>query len=158
VEGLLGAFAILAREDPLLTLVLVGRLSDGQQRHARATGAASRITLLRDLEARELADCYRAADCLAHLSFYEGFGYPPLEAMACGCPVVCTRAGAVAEIVGDCAERVEPDAVSAAAGLAALLGNADLQQSRRAAGLERASAFVGERGYVAALRRAWNAS
>lgn len=159
VEGLLAAFTILAREDPRAILVLIGHLSAGQQRLAEATGAATRIRRLSELPAAELADCYRAADCLAHLSFYEGFGYPLLEALACGCPVTCTATAAVREVVGDCALPVEPqDAAAVARALGRLLADTALQQALRAQGLERALAFAGERGYAAAMCRAWAAS
>ncbi len=159
VEGLLSAFAIVAREDSSAVLVLVGRLSDRQRRLVDATGAAGRIRLLSHVTATELSACYRAADCLAHFSFYEGFGYPVLEAMASGCPIVCSPGGAVREVVGNCALLVDPPAPEAAArALAGLLADAELQQTLRARGLERAMTFAGDRGYADALRRAWNAS
>lgn len=159
VEGLLSAFAIIARKDSCAALVLVGRLSDRQRRLVNATGVAGRIRLLSGLTTTELAEIYRAADCLAHLSFYEGFGYPVLEAMASGCPIVCSPGGALREVAGDCAVLVDPHAPEAAARTVVdLLADAQLQQTLRTRGLERANAFAGDRGYADALRRAWNAS
>jgi glycosyltransferase involved in cell wall biosynthesis len=51
----------------------------------------------------ELVDLYRRAAVLVFPSLYEGFGQPPLEAMACGCPVACSTAGSLPEIAGDAA-------------------------------------------------------
>ncbi len=57
----------------------------------------------------ELAYWYRAADLLAYPSLYEGFGLPPLEAMASGLPVVCSNASSLPEVVGDAALVVSPE-------------------------------------------------
>jgi len=51
---------------------------------------------------------YRAADVFVYPSLFEGFGMPPLEAMACGCPVISSGAGALAEVVGDAAVVIDP--------------------------------------------------
>ena len=55
-----------------------------------------------------LAECYRRAHMFVYPSGYEGFGLPPLEAMHYGCPVVCTRLGAVPEVVGDVGRYFDP--------------------------------------------------
>jgi glycosyltransferase involved in cell wall biosynthesis len=51
---------------------------------------------------------YNAADCFVYPSLYEGFGFPPLEAMACGAPVFASNASAIPEVVGDAAETFDP--------------------------------------------------
>src|SRR3977135_1500997 len=51
---------------------------------------------------------YNAVDCLLFPSLYEGFGWPPLEAMACGTPVICSNAASLPEVVGDAAHTAEP--------------------------------------------------
>ena len=56
----------------------------------------------------DLARLYRAASALVYPSFFEGFGLPPLEAMAHGCPVVAARAGAMPEVLGDAALFFDP--------------------------------------------------
>lgn len=97
---LLEAFARLRREQPELRLVL--------------TGGGDHGPLPEGVEARgrvgdhELADLYRRAAALVFPSLYEGFGQPPLEAMACGCPVACSDAGALSEVVGAAARLFDP--------------------------------------------------
>ncbi len=63
----------------------------------------------------DLARIYQAASVLVYPSLFEGFGLPPLEAMAHGCPVVAARAGAIPEILGDAALLFDPTDVDALA-------------------------------------------
>jgi alpha-1,3-rhamnosyl/mannosyltransferase len=82
------------------------------------------------------------AACLAYPSLYEGFGLPPLEAMACGTPVVASSAAAVRETVGDAAIVVDPEDVGAlAAAIARVLEDPDLAARLAARGLARAARF-----------------
>ena len=89
---------------------------------ARAAGAASRraartSTWLGEVDDDELARQYRGARCVVYPSFYEGFGLPVLEAMACGAAVVTSAGGATGEVAGDAAVLVDPlDVGSIAAG------------------------------------------
>jgi glycosyltransferase involved in cell wall biosynthesis len=75
---------------------------------ARASPFASDIHILGFVPAADLPDWYRAADVFVFPSLYEGFGMPPVEAMACGCPVLSSRAGALRETVGEAADCLEP--------------------------------------------------
>ncbi len=85
---------------------------------------------------------YRAAKVFVFPSLYEGFGFPPLEAMACGCPVLSSTRGALAEIVPGAAATVDPEDVAAMkAGLANLAANEQLRTDLSAAGLARAQQF-----------------
>lgn len=90
----------------------------------------------------ELPTLYRAASTVVYPSLYEGFGFPPVEAMACGCPVLTTHRGALAEVVGDAAEIVDPEDVPA---MAIGLGHLARDESRRreliAAGTKNAARF-----------------
>jgi len=103
---------------------------------------------------------YRAANVFVYPSLFEGFGFPPLEAMACGTPVLCSTRGALGEIVGEAAATVDPeDVLALKTQLAALASDPDLRAKLRAAGLARARRFDWERTvsktldvYAAALR------
>jgi glycosyltransferase involved in cell wall biosynthesis len=85
---------------------------------------------------------YRAANVFVYPSLYEGFGFPPLEAMASGCPVICSERGALGEVVGDAGARVEAEDVSGLAlQMTRLVADESLRMRLRAAGLERARQF-----------------
>jgi glycosyltransferase involved in cell wall biosynthesis len=71
--------------------------------------AAARIHSVGFVEDETLVDLYRGADCLLHPSRYEGFGFPPLEAMACAVPVIAVRGTATEEVVGNAGALVDPD-------------------------------------------------
>src|SRR6266851_2885738 len=154
--SLLRGFESLSAREPDARLAIVGELSASQLRRCERLRASGRLILLRGISVEKLASCYRAADCLSHLSFYEGFGYPLVEAMACGCPIVCAARGATPEIVGESAEYVEsfePDAVAAA--LERVVLDASRQNELGAMGLSRAQTFFAERPYAEVLRRLW---
>jgi len=98
-EQLFEAFALLRRERPELQLVLTGgafeRVPDGVEARGHVPWG-------------EVVTLMQHASALVFPSLYEGFGLPPLEAMACGCPVACSNAGALPEVVGDAARLFDP--------------------------------------------------
>ena len=95
---------------------------------------------------RGLAEWYNAADVLVFPSSWEGFGWPPLEAMACGTPVVASDIPAVAEVVGDAGVLVPPDDPPAVArATEQVLTDTALADSLRQKGLARARQFTWER-------------
>jgi glycosyltransferase involved in cell wall biosynthesis len=108
----------------------------------RASPFAPEIDVLGFVPETEIANWYRAADMLVFPSLYEGFGLPPLEAMACGCPVLSSGEGALGETVGEAAGHLEPRDVSQ---IQAQLTRAASDQAwrgkLRAAGLDRAHNF-----------------
>ncbi len=76
------------------------------------------VEALGDVPVEERVRLYRRAALLVFPSLYEGFGLPPLEAMACGCPVAASRAGALPEVCGDAAVLFDPgDPAAIAAGI-----------------------------------------
>ncbi|MFL5801627.1 MAG: glycosyltransferase family 4 protein [Roseiflexaceae bacterium] len=92
------------------------------------------------------------AQVFAFPSLYEGFGLPPLEALACGAPVLCGEGSSLPEVVGEAALRVDMHSVAAlAAGLARLLSDAALREQLRAAGPRRAALFSWRRTAEATL-------
>lgn len=94
----------------------------------------------------QLARFYQAADLFAFPSLWEGFGWPPLEAMACGTPVVTSDVASLPEIVGDAGLLVAPlDSAGLAQAMYELLTKADLRRKLIDRGLQRARAFSWER-------------
>jgi len=99
-ERLLEAFALLRRERPELRLVLTG----GGEFSAVPDGVEVRGLVPR----AEVVSLMQRASALVFPSLYEGFGQPPLEAMACGCPVASSNAASLPEVVGDAARLFDP--------------------------------------------------
>ena len=109
---------------------------------APARDEAGDVRRFAGLSAAELAAQYRGAALFAFPSIDEGFGLPPLEAMAHGVPVVAARAGALPEVLGDAACFVDPgDVAGWAAAMEAILHDPCLAGHLRDAGRQRASCF-----------------
>src|ERR1051326_806818 len=90
----------------------------------------------------QLPDLYRAADVFVYPSLHEGFGLPPVEAMACGCPVIASIRGALGEVIGEAAAIVEPeDGHSIATQLRLFASNESLRNHARTIGLAHARKF-----------------
>ena len=90
----------------------------------------------------ELAARYRTAAAFIYPSMYEGFGIPPLEAMSHGCPVVCSNAGAIPEVVGDAGVYFDPNNVEELrTALERVVTTDGLQADLRARGYARIAAF-----------------
>jgi glycosyltransferase involved in cell wall biosynthesis len=101
------------------------------------------VVLVGFIPDEDLPALYSAADVFAFPSFYEGFGLPPLEAMACGTPVVVSNAASLPEVVGDAALKVSPEDVDALAdALAQLVLDEALRTRLRALALERAATYT----------------
>lgn len=137
---LLAAFDRLPRE-PDLKLVMVGasnpRVFAGKP-FAYPPGAMH-IGYQDDPSLKSL---YRHAIALVFPSLYEGFGLPPVEAMACGCPVAVGHVAALPEVCGEAAMYFDPRSVDAIAqALQRLLDDSELRQRLREAGTQRARAF-----------------
>lgn len=95
---------------------------------------------------RELIDYYQQASVFVFPSLYEGFGLPVLEAMGCGCPVICSNASSLPEVAGDAAVLVDPHRPEQLAEeLAKVLDSPALQSTMRARGLARAQEFEWDR-------------
>lgn len=104
------------------------------------------VFFLGEVDEEGLRALYNAARCLVHPAFYEGFGLPPLEAMACGTPVIVSDVSSLPEVVGDAGLLINPrhdEEITVA--LWRVLTNEALRAELRAKGLQRALSFSWER-------------
>jgi glycosyltransferase involved in cell wall biosynthesis len=111
LPGLVRAFDQIADRHDDLVLVLAGPPGWGEDALTSAVDRArfgSRVVRTGWVDAPVLSALLAQATMLAYPSLYEGFGFPPLEAMAAGIPVVATRAGSLPEVLGDAASLVDP--------------------------------------------------
>ncbi len=137
--------------DPLvaahpLQLVIVGRPAWLAEPILAAAAARPWVKLLGFVADADLPALYRQAALLAFPSLYEGFGIPPLEAMACGTPVVASTTSSVPEVVGDAGMLLDPlDGPAWSAAIARLLDDAELCAELRRRGLARVQQFTWER-------------
>ncbi len=161
---LIQAFDKIAQKNKDLKLVLVG--GDGEKiRHLKLIGKknsglmtkkqfddllekllnSGRIVLKRYLKTDHLASYYRNAELFVFPSLYEGFGFPPLEAMSFGLPVIASNRSSLPEILGEAAHYVNPENVEEIARSADhLLHNSSLKVELREAGFRRAAQFLWE--------------
>ena len=110
VGRLLEAFALLnGADDPGCDLIIAGRDDPGDVETdsrrlrdlARRLGLNGRVRFAGEISGEKLPALYAGAEVFAYLSSYEGFGLPPLEAMACGTPVIALNTSSLPEVVGD---------------------------------------------------------
>ena len=159
------AVATLAAEGLPHRLVVVGGHAsdrqDGRELMAAAAqelpGTPGRVVHLEGIGDAELAGVMAGAEAICLPSFYEGFGIPVIEAMACGTPAVVSDRGALPEVVDDTGLVVSPDADAVTGALRRLLTEPGLSERMGTAARERASGFTWERtadGWLAALRDA----
>ena len=146
---LVRSFAAVVAAHPDVALVIVGGDGWGAGRFAEAVAASSvRDRIIRPgyIDDAALATVLRGAAVLAYPSRYEGFGFPPLQAMAAGVPVVATGGGAVPEVVGDGAWLVAPgDEDALAEQLVRALSAGDDVEALIARGRVRSASFTWER-------------
>lgn len=137
-------------------LVLAGSKWSGAEHIERAIGESP---FARDIRCTgfvpdaDLPDLYRSASVFVYPSLYEGFGLPPLEAMACGVPVICSTGGALREMAGKAAVLVEPgDTAGLAAQMTRVAGDPMLRECMRENGLAHARQFQWRKTVEATLR------
>jgi len=145
--GLIDAFARMARACPQLThqLVLAGKETwFGGRVHdaAKRSGVADRIRFLGFVSDDDLLQLYNACEVFCFPSFYEGFGLPVLEAMACGAAVCCSNTSAVPEVADGAAILFNPySADEIARAMLDLIQLPELRLRMRRLGLQRAPQF-----------------
>jgi len=129
------------------TLVLVGMPGFGYEEiksEMKRSPAAKYIVELGYVPEADLPALMNAAEALIHPSWYEGFGLPPIQAMACGCPVIASEAGSLPEVVGDGNGLLFPpqDSAALANEISRLVRDTNLAERLRTRGIQRAAAFT----------------
>jgi len=123
-------------------LVRLGRSSAEWDLAIANSSFQQQVTYLADLPSDRMPQLYNAVDCLLFPSWYEGFGLPPVEAMASGTPVVTSCVASLPEVVGEAGLMVSPDnVVGLAEAVEALLENESLRQAQIQKGLEHVKKF-----------------
>ncbi|MBH27622.1 MAG: hypothetical protein CL789_00085 [Chloroflexi bacterium] len=149
----------VANED--CPLVIAGRLPeqpdgyiyDNLPNIVNELGINDTVRFIGEVKEEEKTTLYQLASCFVFPSSYEGFGLPPLEAMACGVPVVTTSAGALKEVVGDAAYLIsEPvDARELGAAIISVIVDENLASDLRQRGLIQSSKFSWEQTAIGTL-------
>jgi glycosyltransferase involved in cell wall biosynthesis len=131
---------------PPLSLVLAGvdrGIGDRLRAYAREAESPDAVVCLGPVMDSQLLTLYRAATAMVYPSRYEGFGLPVLEAMACGTPVIASRAASIPEVLGDAGVLLDPDDEPGwADAIAKVVNDAWLRGHMRRAGLTRAREFT----------------
>lgn len=141
-DNLIAAFIASGIKD--IRLIIVGHMSGifRNKKLSEAVGKNPDIIFTGYISDQELFDLYRKAELFIYPSLYEGFGIPPLEAMACGCPVVVSRASSLPEICGNAAVYVDPlDVDDMKRAICEIVGNSKLRQELIIKGKERVKSF-----------------
>jgi glycosyltransferase involved in cell wall biosynthesis len=112
----------------------------------RSSGMEQSIRLLGVVRDEELPLLYNCADLFVYPSLYEGFGLPPLEAMACGVPIITSNTSSLPEVVGNAGIMVDPnDIESLSDGMYRVLGDKELKHRMSRDGLKRSKMFTWEK-------------
>jgi len=155
--GLIEAFSMLLREYPQLKhhLVLTGKetwFTPKVHEAARKSGFADRIHFTGFVEDSELLELYNACDCFVFPSFYEGFGLPILEAMACGRAVACSNTSAMPEVADGAGLLFNPHMTGdIMRGMADILRDSELRARMERLGVQRAAHFSWQKSARATL-------
>lgn len=149
LERTIRAFERVHSLRPDLRLIVAG--GDGHdavriRARARESSACRAITFVGYVDDRDLVELYRSAEMLLYPSLYEGFGLPVVEAMACGCPVLTSNRGAMAEVGGVAAVTVDPeDTDEIAQGIMSILDQDGLRADLIRRGIERSASYTWDR-------------
>ena len=141
------AFAEFARSNADVLFVLAGKSDDAyakvMERELQSSGIPpDRVVLTGYVDDHDLSALYTGAMAFVFLSVYEGFGLPPLEAMQCGTPVICSDNSSIPEVVGDAAIKVPCDALSSVVvAMHRMATDSSLRDKLRTRGLVQARKF-----------------
>jgi len=149
LKTLIEIYTTLRDSEKIDILLVVGGKKDvlfeETMRNIENSRYKENIILTGFIEEEELRFLYNAAEVFVYPSLFEGFGLPPLEAMACGCPVVTSKVSSIPEVVGDAGLLVNPnDAEEMLKAIVGVISDATLRESMRRKGLERTQHFSWE--------------
>lgn len=146
-KRLLAAFAQANIPKEIKLIIRIGGAQNNEfAEEAQWLGIIDRVIFTGLIPDAELPNYYRGAVALVFPTLYEGFGLPPLEAMASGTPVVTSNTTSLPEVVGDAAVLVDPLSLEhIASGIERVVLDSDLRVRLRAAGLERSKRFTWEK-------------
>ena len=131
---------------PLVIAGAKGWCTDEIEKKLRLLRKNGKVTLMGYVPQRSLPDLYRGASLFVYPSFYEGFGLPPLEAMACGVPVIVSNTTSLPEVVGDAGIYVDPnDTEQISVSIDLVLSDPQLHRALSEKGIERAKLFSWEK-------------
>ena len=137
-----GAMIAAVNELKLPLVILTNDIEDFNNRILPNIHDRELIRSYKSENEEEIALLYNSATMLFHPSFYEGFGLPPLEAMACGLPVVCSNKTSLPEVVGDAGVTFSPDnSDEMLINLKEVWGSPELRKELSSKGLERSVKF-----------------
>jgi len=149
LSRLLNAFEALLPPHPDLKLVLIGKkgwLYESFFEQLKKLGLEEAVIFPGYVAEADLPACYQLAEVFAYPSLYEGFGLPPIEAMACGTPVVCSNSSSLPEVVGEAGLLVEPtDTEALSQAIGAILSRPELRSELQARALAQAGSFSWQR-------------
>jgi glycosyltransferase involved in cell wall biosynthesis len=139
---LIEAYNEISSDPAIPHLVLAGKAGWQSDQILQAAASNEKVHILGAVSEADKSTLLKFATCLVFPSLYEGFGLPPLEAMAVGLPVIASNTSSLPEVVGDAGLLVDPlDTKGLAAALAKVAGSKELRDQLSARGQERAAQF-----------------
>lgn len=154
LRALLQAICTLGDEAPVL--ILAGAKGWGESelfKEVERLGLTKKVVFTGFVSEDVLANLYSAASAFVYPSYYEGFGLPVLEAMACGAPVICSNTSSLPEVAGGAGILVSPNDIESLAGaIRLLLSNQDTNKKMRAKSLDQAAKFTWQHTALETIR------
>jgi len=156
IIALVKAFQEVNKKHPEFKLKIIGKDgfdSNNIHKFIHQSKIKNKIDVIQNVNIYNLIQLYQNAFALTYPSLYEGFGFPILEAMSLGCPVITSNFGAMKEISGDCAVQVQPnDIESISSGMLSLITNPSYRKNLISNGYNRAQQFTWKKCAIETIR------